>query len=181
MNTRIILATAWLAAFAPAALAHSFNVVMAVPGDLAQDVRRDMAAAFLVASEETDSHANEESDGHLGGLDVYFTIAGSDETARINAAGPDILSLPLNGDATFGDAVVLGPLMAGSPQGAAFLARPAAPGLAPFAARFAARTGRAPGPEASAAYTAARQIDLAVRALGGVDDRGALENLLNGR
>lgn len=178
MTRQIILASAWLLAFAPAALAHSFNVVMAVPDDLAQDVRNDMTAAFLVASEELDSHEGEESDGHLGGLDVYITLAGLGDRDRIASAEPDILALPLNGDIRSGDAVVLGPMDANSPEASEFLARPAAANLAGFADRFSARTGREPGPEARGAYLAARRIDLAVRTLEGVGDRAALANLL---
>jgi len=180
MTRQIIIVFAWLLATASPTLAHSFNVVMVVPDQVSPDVHRDMCLAFLVASEERDAHANQESDGHLGGLDVYITIAGLGARDRINAANPDILSLPLRGDATFDDAVTFGPLNTTSPKAVAFLARPAAPGLAPFAQRFAARTGQAPGPEATAAYLAARQIGVAVRALGGVGDRATLAQLLQG-
>jgi hypothetical protein len=178
MIRKILLASACLAALAPAAWAHSFNVVMVVPDDLAQGARNDMAAAFLVASEERDGHANEESDGHLGGLDVYITLATVSDRARIDAADPDILALPLAGDARSGDAVVLGAMAADSSEATEFLSRPAGAGFAPFAARFSDRAGRAPGAEATAAYLAARRIDLAVRALESVDDRAELANLL---
>ncbi len=178
MTRQILLASAWLLAFAPAALAHSFNVVMAVPDDLAQNTRSDMAAAFLVASEERDGHANEESDGHLGGLDVYITLAGISDSARIASADPDILALPLNGTAQSGDAVVMGPMDASALDAVAFLAKASGAGFAPFAERFTARTGRAPGPEAHAAYLTARRIDLAVQAQAGVSDRAALANQL---
>lgn len=178
MTRQILLAGAWLMAFAPAAWAHSFNVVMVVPDDMAQGARNDMAAAFLVASEERDGHANEESDGHLGGLDVYITLAAAGDQARIDGADPDILALPMAGDARSGDAVVLGRMDAGSPMAADFLSNPAGAGFAPFAQRFTDRTGRAAGAEAIAAYLAARRIDLAVRELEGVDERAELENLL---
>ena len=181
MRKTMIVAGVWLMMLAQGAAAHSFNVVMAVPGDVAARTRADMTAAFLVASEERDGHANEESDGHLGGLDVYFTLAAVDQAARIRAADPDIVSLPLGGDAAMGDAVVLDRFAAGSPVIAGFLAQAADPGMAPFTNRFTARYGRAPGAEAVAAYAAARQIDLAVRALGGVEDRTALKKLLDAR
>ncbi|PCH66864.1 MAG: hypothetical protein COC12_12365 [Rhodobacteraceae bacterium] len=168
----------WLMALAPAAWAHSFNVVMVVPDDLAQGLRDDMVAAFLVASEERDGHANEESDGHLGGLDVYITLAAMGDRARIGAAGPDILALPLAGDARSGDAVILRAMDVGSPQATGFLNSAAGVDFAPFADRFADRAGRAPGAEATAAYLAARRIDLAVRQLQSVDDRAKLADLL---
>ncbi len=47
--------------------------------------------------------------------------------------------------------------------------------VAPFAERFEEITGRAPGPEADAAYLAARLVDLIVRPL---DDAGDPEALL---
>jgi len=178
MTRQILLVAAWLMAFAPAAWAHSFNVVMVVPDDLAQGARDDMAAAFLVASEERDGHANEDSDGHLGGLDVYITLAAMGERARIDAADPDILALPLAGEARSGDAVILRAMDAESPKAAGFLNSAAGAGFTPFADRFTTRAGRAPGPEATAAYLAARRIDLAVRQLQGVDDRAKLADLL---
>jgi hypothetical protein len=178
MTRQTLLASAVLMAFAPAAWAHSFNVVMVVPDDLAQGTRNDMAAAFLVASEERDGHANEESDGHLGGLDVYITLAAAGDQARIDGGDPDILALPMAGNARSGDAVVMGRMDAGSPTAAGFLSTPAGAGFAPFSERFTNRTGRAAGAGATAAYLAARRIDLAVRELEGVDERGELENLL---
>jgi hypothetical protein len=178
MIRKTLLAAAWLMAFAPAAWAHSFNVVMVVPDDLAQGLRDDMTAAFLVASEERDGHANEESDGHLGGLDVYITLAALGDRARIDAADPDIMALPMAGNAQSGDAVILEAMDAGSPQAVAFLNSPAGAGFAPFATRFSDRAGRTPGVEATAAYLAARRIDLAVRQLQGVDDRAKLAALL---
>jgi hypothetical protein len=178
MIRKTLLAGACLMALAPAAWAHSFNVVMVVPDDLAQGVRDDMAAAFLVASEERDGHANEESDGHLGGLDVYITLAAMGDRARIDAADPDILALLLAGDARSGDAVILRAMDAGSPQATDLLNSAAGAGFAPFATRFSDRAGRTPGVEATAAYLAARRIDLAVRELEGVDDRAKLADQL---
>ncbi len=178
MTRQILLVAAWLMAFAPVAWAHSFNVVMVVPDDLTPGLRDDMAVGFLVASQERDGHANEESDGHLGGLDVYITLAPVSDHARIKAADPDILALPLAGEAQSGDAVILRAMDANSPQAAGFLNSAAGGGFAPFATRFSDRAGRTPGTEATAAYLAARRIDLAVRQLQGVDDRAKLADLL---
>jgi hypothetical protein len=174
---KVTVAT-WLLALGTVASAHSFNVVLVVPADVSTAVRADMTSAFLVASEERDGHADEESDGHLGGLDVYVTLAGQDQRDLIVAADPDIVVLTTNTGALPDGAVALIPLPASSPKAADFLARPAANGLAPFGDRFVTRAGTTPGPEATLAYIAARQIDLAVRALGGVEDRAALTRLL---
>ena len=49
-----------------------------------------------------------------------------------------------------------------------------------FAARFAERAGDPAGETARLVYTAARLIDLAVRAQGGAADRGALQAAVEG-
>ena len=57
------------------ALAHSFNVTLVIPlsGDAA--VRgRQFRQGFMLATAERDSHPDQESDGHLGGLDVYVHV-----------------------------------------------------------------------------------------------------------
>ncbi len=178
MIRQSLLATACLLALAPAALAHSFNVVVALPPGLSDAARADVSAAFLVASAERDGHAEEESDGHLGGLDVYLTLAGADDTARIAAARPDIVVWTTGVAGAAGDAVALSPLPVSSARASDYLARASAPGLPAFAARFTDRTGQAPGAQATATYLAARQIDEAVRALAGVDDRAGLAERL---
>ncbi len=51
-------------------LAHSFTAALLVVG---QDREASLAEArrgFLLAADERDGHANETSDGHLGGVDV---------------------------------------------------------------------------------------------------------------
>ncbi|HSG95807.1 MAG TPA: hypothetical protein VLA28_09815, partial [Afifellaceae bacterium] len=58
-----------------AAYAHSFNVALLVgssgPAAGEDEQVRD---GFLLATRERDSHPDEESDGHLGGLDVYLLM-----------------------------------------------------------------------------------------------------------
>jgi len=54
--------------------------------------------AFLLASGERDRHEAEESDGHLGGLDVYirvFEINANDAALRekVVASEPNIIAL----------------------------------------------------------------------------------------
>ena len=57
-------------AFVNAASAHSFNLVFIAP--LAKMSGQSALNGFLLATREQDSHENEESDGHLGGLDSYI-------------------------------------------------------------------------------------------------------------
>ncbi len=186
MFTRAVLAAACLLALAPAALAHSFNVTMLVPID-SSDRRGDAIEAFLLASGERDAHANEESDGHLGGLDVYLEVIVVDHLAfPPDIAGmegaPDIvvdLANALNGQGFEDMPGGAGPVMVKIPALTPEDERAYLPsGPAPFSVRFEARTGRAPGEIATLAYVAARRIDEAVRALGGVDERAALARLM---
>jgi len=51
------------------AFAHSFNVVLIAP--FSATASQATLDGFLLATREQDSHEFEESDGHLGGLDVY--------------------------------------------------------------------------------------------------------------
>jgi len=77
MRTILILTVLVSASFLiknPAA-AHRFNVAllatvsgpMALPGKQARD-------GFMLATTERDAHPDQESDGHLGGLDVYVNV-----------------------------------------------------------------------------------------------------------
>jgi len=57
-----------------AALAHRFNIVLVIPrSDAAPAQGRQIREGFMLATKERDSHPDQESDGHLGGLDVYVT------------------------------------------------------------------------------------------------------------
>ena len=49
--------------------AHSFNLLFIAP--LAKMPGQSMLNGFLLATREQDSHENEDSDGHLGGLDSH--------------------------------------------------------------------------------------------------------------
>ena len=53
--------------------AHSFTVALIAPSSGANmEIGVHVRDGFLRATRERDSHPNEESDGHLGGLDVYL-------------------------------------------------------------------------------------------------------------
>ena len=63
---------AFLSAFAATpARAHSFDVDIVFPESAPADARDSFLREFRRASAERDGHAGDESDGHLGGLDVY--------------------------------------------------------------------------------------------------------------
>ncbi|MCF6273460.1 MAG: hypothetical protein L3J37_09790 [Rhodobacteraceae bacterium] len=66
-----ILVSTFMIAGASGAQAHSFNVLI-VGENLAETGAYN---GFRLATRERDGHANEESDGHLGGLDSYIFMA----------------------------------------------------------------------------------------------------------
>ncbi len=166
----------WLVA--TPAEAHSFRVGFVAP---ASGPRASIGASardgFMLATRERDGHSDEESDGHLGGLDVYLLIIDSGEgrdsvLAKIRelvegrqiefltgivppelAAG--IHSRTRGGRPYFVDTEVLSGSNVSTMDGA------------PFAAAFAAMYGRAPDRAAFRGYGAARRIDRAVRAVAG--------------
>ena len=162
MMKNLFLAVLFTLLGAAGALAHSFNVTMLVP----DGAREGALAAFLIASAERDSHADEESDGHLGGLDVYVTMLESGRAGGMADSAPDIV-VDLRGGAAPMKGVWFLPL----PE---ISARAKAEFLSGFDARFQAATGAAPGDLVRRVYVAARLIDLAVRAQEGASDKAAL-------
>ncbi|MEC5289097.1 hypothetical protein VSX64_00270 [Aurantimonas sp. C2-6-R+9] len=164
---------------------HSFTTVLIVPPDTPDAARSEIVAAFLLAADERDGHADEESDGHLGGLDVYLVPVRAGELADIANAAPDVIAALLPVEAGLDDvaqatgAVMVGPLDPDGATAGAFLRGAAGNELAPFAKRFVAEMGKAPGDGAIASYLVARRIDEAIRELGGVDDRERLRALLS--
>lgn len=147
----------------------------------------DLEQAFLLASEELDGHANEDSDGHLGGLDVYVTLAKQSEVLQGVSVLPDIVATPLadNNNARilaefariYGAATLLETIL-DSPESQRFLEQAADPSLDTFEDRFWAELGRTPSAEEQAIYVAARRIGLAVGRLDGAADRNRLQSLL---
>jgi len=162
----------------PVAWAHSFNVALIIP-DTPEG--RDIRDGFMLATTERDSHPDEHSDGHLGGLDVYVTVI---EVTGQKAG--DIGQLVRQGQieivAPFGSGEMLSEIikiLEGrgvvllSPGTTPF-SRPDLPGVAAFLSAYEKAYGTSPSPEAAEGYNAARRIDQAVRPLEGVDDLEAL-------
>lgn len=173
-------------AFAPsAAIAHEFVVSLRAVGAEREVILQDALRGFLLATAERDAHANEESNGHLGGLDVYIIPQPESIAARF----PDLKTAP-------GGPPDIVAVIGASPDVTAEVAaiRDEGPILQPgllhdangwtvgdaldpdsFAARYIANYGQPASQWAARGYDAARRIDAAVRPLGGVDDRAALE------
>ncbi|VAV89074.1 hypothetical protein MNBD_ALPHA07-362 [hydrothermal vent metagenome] len=169
---KVLLALLFTIIGATPAAAHSFNLMMVLPASgIDKPLQDDLMQAFLLASQERDSHADETSDGHLGGLDVFITFTTNPN--QIKTADPNIIATPLPGVDLIeisGAAVMRAPKM--TSDGVTRVLRAASdPSLTPFAQRFQATTGRMPGPEAKAVYVTARIIGRAVREAGGVADQ----------
>ena len=158
--------------------AHSFSLSVIAVGDDATAQMESAVRGILLASQERDSHADEESDGHLGGLDVYIIARPGDGAASVSGlvgASPETIDI----------AVVLGP-DALAEQAISEIELPTvairpgavAAGLADpeneFTTRYETTYGATPDRAAIEGYNAARRVDLAVRPLGGVENRDAL-------
>ena len=155
---------------APTAGAHEFTVTLVVPANAAPQARN----AFLLASSERDIHVAETSEGHLGGLDSQLEIIPpgnalppSDIVVAIAPAALPPTAAPIW-------SFEIGTLSARAT--ATFLDT----GADAFSARFKARYASLPDDIATRTYVAARLIDLAVRAQGGVDDTPALAAAVEG-
>ena len=161
-----------------AAWAHSFSLAVVADEDQAA-TQLDLAVkGILLATRERDGHADETSDGHLGGLDVHVvplppdtaeTIAG---LKRVPQGTIDLAILIGPGGGTVRQPAVLDPQTVTIRAAAANTDTSEAPSA--FASLFQDTYGTAPDRWAIDGYNAAGRIDLAVRPLGGVQDREAL-------
>jgi hypothetical protein len=175
------------------AKAHSFNVALLVgqSGAAARDGDQ-IRDGFLLATKERDSHPDEESDGHLGGLDVYLFVAevGDGAMAGVRALlqqttidimaviAPDV-SIETVRPLTAGlQTVLLAPGQTPFPASAPANTAGQTPAVRSFFDAFRAEYGYLPSPSAAQGYNAARRIDAAVRAQGGVSDQEALRQTL---
>ena len=174
--------------------AHSFNLVFIAP--FSNMSGQSTLNGFLLATREQDSHENEESDGHLGGLDSYIFRVDSmkGEVALLNqlentirkseplfAVGLDLNTATLNMLESNGVAVV-------DPMSSGFW-EPLTldPGQLKlingedFASAFRLAYGHAPDLQAMHGYLAARIVATVVRHSDkqAREDPGALKQMLN--
>lgn len=178
----VLSVIAAMALAANSALAHSFNVALVIPLSHAAEIESaQIVDGFMLATTERDAHPDQESDGHLGGLDVYVTvIRGAEDVAEdlernatrgeadiVVAFGPEETQVTI-GKLLEGKKVVL--LLPGQSP----FSDPDSPAVAAFVSAYERAYGSRPTPWAAQGYNAARRIDAAVRAQGGVDDRASL-------
>ncbi len=177
-----------LAAFfdVAAVQAHSFKLAVVAPfsGPEAERGQR-LLEGFLVATTEADSHPEETSDGHLGGLDSHvlrIDIGGGRASALAAVEGllADSETQIIAGLIPPGLWPMLGrPLLesgriyidmtgrGASVRGLLRLPKVAPERLQRFARTYEDLYGRAPAEFAQRGYAAARLIDRAIRAVGG--------------
>ena len=164
------------------ALAHSFTAALIVAGDNREASLAEAVRGFLLAADERDGHANETSDGHLGGVDVHVLPLPRDAAGLVEG----LIGKPTEpGDVV----VVLGTEPAASEavrkyqSNSTVLLQVVLPvgwdsdvGTDSFVARYRLAYGTAPGLMAATGYHAARRLDVAIRPLDGVIPRAALED-----
>lgn len=137
------------------AYAHSFNVLL-----VGEDVQNGGAYdGFRLATKERDGHAAEESDGHLGGLDVYIfsTETAADIQQSVTQNAIDIVVLLQESPV----AVDIYKLVSQSEL--TLPNRDDVLGQNDFAVRFGADYGMAPSEAAMRGYLAAQIIENFVR------------------
>lgn len=178
---------ATLLAISGAAQAHSFNVLLLLPlSGPDSEAGAQSRNGFMLATTERDSHPDQESDGHLGGLDVYVSTF---DTESSPVAGPPT---PADGGAFDVIAVLAGQEASDYPwleslPGAKLYPRPtpftqgsnSEPAVTAFTEAFQRQYGVTPSADAAQGYDAARRIDAAVREEGGVSNPAALQGRLD--
>lgn len=179
---RSVLSVAVWMALSGNALAHSFTAALIVVGDNREAGLAEAVRGFLLAADERDGHANETSDGHLGGGDVHVLPLPRDAAGLVE----DLIGTPTEpGDVV----VVLGTEPAASEavrkyqSNSTVLLQVVLPvgwdsevGTDSFVTRYRLAYGTAPGLMAATGYHAARRLDVAIRPLDGVIPRAALED-----
>jgi len=160
------------------ALAHRFSVALVLPGPAATSPEgRQISQGFMLATTERDSHANEESDGHLGGLDVYVSILAEQEIVAAdiermaNQGAFDIVAV-LGSQQTLAlfNKYFEGKSTALLVPGQTPFANTGLPAVAGFVTAYETAYGEKPTTQAAQGYNAAQRIEVAVRAQGAADD-----------
>ncbi len=184
----ILAMIAALGSATPGANAHSFNVALVIALSEPSEAKREQIRdGFLLATKERDSHLDETSDGHLGGLDVHLHLAhGADIEALLERNAIDILVAigravsikAMRRLAASSQTILTAPGRTPIPDFAGAGRDDQPPALKAFLAAFEKEFGYRASPCAALGYNAARRIDAAVRPLGGVADKAALRRAL---
>ncbi|MCZ6668064.1 MAG: hypothetical protein O6932_05290 [Gammaproteobacteria bacterium] len=160
------------------AYAHRFYVALVIPfSNAVADQGRQYRQGFMLATTERDSHPDEESDGHLGGLDVYVSVIDSQgdirtEMERIVSQGRIDIVVAIGSEKTLSLVANLldGGNIALLLPGHTPFSQSDMPAVVGFMSAFENQYGGRPSAQAAHGYNAARRIDVAVRTQGGADD-----------
>ena len=160
------------------AVAHRFNVVLVLPvSGSAAGNGEQIRKGFMLATSERDAHADEKSDGHLGGLDSYVSVidANGDVAAgikRLSSIGQINIVASFAPDETQDamEKLLAGTNIALLRSGPTPFSNKNLPAVSKFIAAFNRTYGNNPTAAAARGYNAARRIDMAVRAQGGIND-----------
>ena len=176
MSVKCFLSGAIFAGLASSATAHEFTAGLLVTGPDAAPRLAEVVNGFLLAADERDGHANETSDGHLGGVDVQIlplprgSGAGLTGLSGNPSQRPDVVVI-------FGDEPVQPAML----QPGVRIVRPGSLPPDPvwqqddFADRYRAAYGRVPTRDAASGYNEARRLDHAIRPLNGLSPPDAFQ------
>ena len=177
-----VLAVAVWMALSGNALAHAFTAALIVVGDNREASLAEAVRGFLLAADERDGHANETSDGHLGGVDVQVLPLPLDAAGLVEGliGTPDE---PADVVVVLGPASAVGDAARAHQSASTVLMQEILPEgrdtddrMDSFVERYRLAYGAVPGVIAATAYVAARRLDVAVRPLDGVSPQAALED-----
>jgi len=164
------------------AFAHRFNVALVLPvSGSAADIGEQMRKGFMLATTEWDAHADEKSDGHLGGLDSYVSLIDANgdvaaEVKRISSISQINIMVSFASDKTQAliDKLLVGEKIVLLQSGPTLFDNKNLPAVSAFISAYHQAYGKNPTAAAAQGYNAARRIDVAVRAQGGINDQGLL-------
>lgn len=177
------MAAIWMAVTGTAS-AHSFTAALLVLAEDREAALADAVRGFLLAADERDGHANETSDGHLGGVDGHVLPLPSDAAGLVEGliGSP---GLPAEVVVVLGSEPAISEAAGDYRSASTVLVQPVLPetwamdeDMDSFAARYRRTYGTAPGVMAATAYHAARRLDIAIRPLDGVKPEAALQEAL---
>ncbi len=162
------------------AAAHSFSVALILPASaMVAEQNKQIRQGFMLATAERDAHPDQESDGHLGGLDVYITALPADAPDGTGpVADPSVFDIVVAFDA--GRYLTRLKNHLGENQTAVlYPATPPflwsqTPAVVAFRAAYQKQFGTPPTAAAAQGYNAARRIDAAVRGQAGAADKNLL-------
>lgn len=169
--------------YAGNAMSHEFGVALVISANKEQG--KQFIEGFLLATAERDSHPNEESDGHLGGLDVYVTIfdpisinTDTGKQILIDSIKEKNISIVVTDEAGSIPVDVMGEI-ANHPvailnRGKMQFTNKQNSGVAAFYENFEKRYAKNPSSNAARGYNAARRIDFAVRPLDSTNETDLL-------